>query len=385
MESALSRSLNIPFVRLLRGVGLGQFVETLKKMGSFNLDAQRLTMGLSAALGVYMSPVELATVYLSLARGGRVSEVSWRKGAESSVKEEQILSEGAVWLTKRALQRRDRPDFPHRKNYVSTDPGIAWKTGTSVGHHDAWSAGWSETHVAVVWTGNLDNEPTVRLIGSKASAPIMFDILESLSEGVFAKSEPPRTLIPIEVCAYSGHVPDKSCPVRKTALAISDRIPTRSCPYHLDVEVERSSGLRVAPGCRSGRETEKIGVLRLPSSVQRWMNNVGSSIPKLAEGCEEFSSVPVRDGELQIQSPRAGQIIMLIKGISPKFQQLSLFADYPDPNSSLKWFVDGVYVGEAAANEQLWWTPKPGAHRLEVRDELGHFSKIQLEVREAWR
>ena len=47
-------------------------------------------------------------------------------------------------------------------------PAIAWKTGTSWGFRDAWTAGVFGRHVLVVWVGNFDGTSTPALVGVDA-------------------------------------------------------------------------------------------------------------------------------------------------------------------------------------------------------------------------
>ena len=67
----------------------------------------------------------------------------------------------------RALRLRDRPDFPSRRRFTGAPPNIHWKTGTSYGHRDAWSAGSNASFTAVIWLGNFDNTPSVHLVGAE--------------------------------------------------------------------------------------------------------------------------------------------------------------------------------------------------------------------------
>jgi membrane carboxypeptidase/penicillin-binding protein PbpC len=48
----------------------------------------------------------------------------------------------------------------------------------------------------------------------------------------------------------------------------------------------------------------------------------------------------------------------------------------------LAWFVDGEYLGSAAAEERVWWRPSPGIHRLVVVDAAGRTAARSLRVRE---
>jgi penicillin-binding protein 1C len=72
---------------------------------------------------------------------------------------------------------------------------------------------------------------------------------------------------------------------------------------------------------------------------------------------------------------------MLLPGVEPSDQQVPLEAESQSA-SRLDWFVDGEYLGSAAADERIWWTPRPGTHEILVADQ-GLASRRSLEVR--WR
>ena len=139
---------------------------------------KRIRYGLSMMLGAELSPWELAQLYAMMGQKGEFQPIKLRIDREES-KPQRMLSEASVWMTAQTLQRRDRPDFPARSAFASTR-SIAWKTGTSVGFRDAWSAGWYGDYTAVVWVGNLDYRSSLGLIGAEAAAPIFFDVVEAL-------------------------------------------------------------------------------------------------------------------------------------------------------------------------------------------------------------
>ncbi|GAB5375198.1 MAG: hypothetical protein AcusKO_16600 [Acuticoccus sp.] len=53
---------------------------------------------------------------------------------------------------------------------------IAYKTGTSYGHRDAWAVGFDARHVVAVWVGRPDGTPVPQLTGwTDGFAPLLFD------------------------------------------------------------------------------------------------------------------------------------------------------------------------------------------------------------------
>ena len=60
---------------------------------------------------------------------------------------------------------------------------IAWKTGTSFGHKDAWAIGYNAKYLVAVWVGNETGEGRSHLarVFQKA-APILFKIFHDLNK-----------------------------------------------------------------------------------------------------------------------------------------------------------------------------------------------------------
>ena len=58
---------------------------------------------------------------------------------------------------------------------------VAWKTGTSWGFRDAWSAGVVGPYVLVVWIGNFNGQGNPAFIGLDAAAPLFFRVADALA------------------------------------------------------------------------------------------------------------------------------------------------------------------------------------------------------------
>ncbi|MEM7357302.1 MAG: penicillin-binding transpeptidase domain-containing protein, partial [Acidobacteriota bacterium] len=342
--------------------------------------------GLSAAIGsVEVSPLEVAALYASLAQDGRYRPLRWLQGAEETEPGERgtkVISPGSAFLTRRALARRDRPDFPSRRKLSGAPARIHWKTGTSYGHRDAWAAGSGPDHTAVVWLGNFDNTPSIDLVGAEAAGPLLFDLLEAVADRsrLPVADRAPHDLKRIEVCAYSGYLPKHACEQRRNALALRHQVPTGRCPYHVGVDVDSHTGLALNPSCRAGRAYERRNYVVWPASIRRFLAQGHRWLPgppSLAPGCETAG----RRTPPAILSPPRGQTLVLLPGVAPSDQEIPLQAESMEAGARLSWFVDGEFLGTAAAEERLWWLPSPGQHEIVVMDEAGLSSRRRLEVR----
>ncbi len=396
LEEALSLSLNVPFVRLLSEVGVERFIGLLRSAGAGHLRAEPGYYGLSAAIGsVDVTPLEVAGLYAALAEDGRYRQLSWLRGrsvagaTREAVQEVgvDLLSPGSSYLTRRALSRRDRPDFPQRRRFSGAPPAIHWKTGTSYGHRDAWAVGSGSEHTVVVWLGNFDNRPSVDLVGAEAAGPLLFDLLEALADRATpALPESwPRNLKSVRVCAYSGRLPTAACPQSREVLAVADHVPTERCPYHVAVDVDLATGLALSPECRTGRRWERRSFVVWPASLRRWMSRGRRWVPgppSPAPGCAPPSrTASLRRAKPRILSPPAGQVLVLLAGVAVQDQELPLEAETSGHAERLSWFVDGEFLGKVDAQETLWWTPRPGRHEILVMDDSGASSRRRLEVR----
>jgi penicillin-binding protein 1C len=378
LREALSKSLNLPFVDLLARIGVEHFLGDLDRMGVSGARAVPGTYGLSMIVGsIELTPLEIAGLYVTLAQDGAHAPLRLVAG-DPIVPPVRIFAPGAAHLTRQALSEKDRPDFPRRRD-VTVPSDIHWKTGTSFGYRDAWSVGSGPRYTAVVWTGNVDNRPAVELVGSEAAGPILFDVLEGLSDRTrkTAAVSTPGDLTEIEVCGYSGHIATDACPSRVRVSALLHAVPTQPCPFHHAYEVDRESGHAILPACRKpGHDYEQKTFVVLPSSVTAWMRDRHRVLPE----APVFDANCVADAGPPIMvTPSENQIITLIPGMPERNQSIPFTVS--TRAATVSWFVDGALIGSGPASERVFWTPTRGKHEIVVADATGRKARRRLEVR----
>ncbi len=178
LEFALARSLNTISVQLAYNAGVGNVIDTARRLG-VNADLER---DLSIALGSSgVPPIEMATAYASIARGGylvvpygiiRIKDTDGRLVYERApfASERRVASEQAIanliYMMEGVVQ-------------VGTGQGasipgyrIAGKTGTSQDFRDAWFIGFSGNLICAVWVGNDDNSSMKAVTGGSLPAAI---------------------------------------------------------------------------------------------------------------------------------------------------------------------------------------------------------------------
>jgi penicillin-binding protein 1C len=68
---------------------------------------------------------------------------------------------------------------------------VAYKTGTSYGHRDAWAIGFDGRHVIGVWMGRPDGTPVPGAFGGGLAAPVLFEAFARLKPNLDPLPPPP--------------------------------------------------------------------------------------------------------------------------------------------------------------------------------------------------
>jgi len=384
---ALRTSLNVPAVAMaaaLEQERRGGLYEFLQDAGSVSLDRPAGHYGLSLVLGGGdLSLLELASLYGLLARQGTVRPVRDLRPVATGqqIDGPRLLSAESAWMTSHELAGVERPDPETRWRGAVGSLPVAWKTGTSYGHRDAWSIGLAGRFVVAVWLGNFDGSGSPHLVGSTAAAPLLFTLIENLPEaGTGRWHLRPAGLLARPVCALSGAIPGPHC--RDTVIAdfIPGVSPAGLCQVHRRIQLDSGSGLAVCSRCRiAGNWTTRI-VEWWPPRVATYLNRgglVAESLPPHNPGCSELGG-----GEAPIiVSPAPDAEIHLRRGVPLADQAIALRASVNASSSEVFWFVDGDLVGSTRPGGTVFLNPERGRHRLTVVDDAGRSAATEFRVR----
>ena len=189
VRQALSHSLNLPSIALLSAVGPQNFLARLKTVGVDVRLAQQSRPGLSVGLGgLGIRLVDLARLYVGLARGGTMIALRERQDEPVSTPGAAITSPAAAFMVTDILR-----DVPPPNNAAWRR--LAYKTGTSYGYRDALAIGFDQRVTIAVWVGRPDNGATPGLIGRDAAGPILFAAFAQGGHPPLYAPAPPSTLL----------------------------------------------------------------------------------------------------------------------------------------------------------------------------------------------
>lgn len=378
-QDALIRSRNIPAVSIAAKLSSPNLYEFLQRAGISKL-ASEAHYGLALVLGGgEVTMEELARLYLMLANRGSELPILYSRDG-SGIKQQELprlLSEEAAFITTQMLESNPRPDT----GLVAVPP-IAWKTGTSWGFHDAWTAGIFGRYVLVVWIGNFDGAGNPSFVGIRSAAPLFFRIVDAIrGEGMDPGAPdlaPPANVVRLDVCAASGDLPNEWCPDKVPTWFIPGKSPIKLSSLHRPVKIDERTGLAT---CEDGPHVKTEVYEFWPSEMQRLFREAGMprrEPPKLPD-CATSTMAGGESGDgPQMLSPRRGltYLYQLSKPVP-----LALRANAGASNDHLFWFANGGLIGQSQDGQALPWTPTgPGRQQLRVIDSQGRADARDVEV-----
>ena len=186
VRHALTRSRNVPTVRMLQAIGVD---DTRAHLAQFGFDAARHPRNLTMALGTgAVTPLQMAGAYTVLANGGyrvepwliaRIQDGDGKVVYEHARKEPmRVLDARNAFITDSMLRDVARVGTAAAASRQLGRTDLAGKTGTTSNAIDGWFAGYSGPVVAVAWMGY--DEPRSlggREFGATLALPIWVDYM----------------------------------------------------------------------------------------------------------------------------------------------------------------------------------------------------------------
>jgi len=332
VREALVDSLNIPAVEVLDNLGYLKLYMFLKSVGVSTLKKSPEHYGLSLTLGsAEVTLLELTNAYTSLARLGIYKPFTFVDSNEPSADSKRVLSEGAAYLVADILSDTDRLQATGVYRDEKINPKVAWKTGTSYGHKDAWTVCYNPEYTIGVWLGNFSGKQSKALVGVDAAAPVAIRIFDWL----YAKKAAPWYKLPDSigeryVCALTGEPVSDNCEHGVKDLYIKQCSIAHKCSFHD----------------------------RINDKTRLVLDKNKPKIVSPSHKCEYFiTSMPSSE------------------------QKLVLTANSPLDTDMLYWFVDGRFYDKSYVGEKLFWPMIQGRHTITCSDTYGRSSSVAVIIR----
>jgi penicillin-binding protein 1C len=392
-KQALSRSLNIPAVKMLQQYTIDKFLDRLRQIGLSSMNRSADNYGLSLILGGGEAKLwDMCSAYASMARvlnhynsSSKYDGRDWNKPnylvnkkTEELLKLKNILiSASSVWLTFEAMAEVGRPDIDASWKRLGNAQKIAWKTGTSFGFRDGWAIGISGNYVVGVWVGNADGEGRPGLTGISAAAPVLFEIFGSLPKTDWFKM-PVNDLKQVVVCKQSGCLASQYCSDTKKEWIPKNSNVSISCSYHKPIHLDATEQYRVKDACVSPLDMKTVSWFVLPPVQEYYFktkNPMYKSLPPFKLGCE-----PEIEKSMEMIYPKAGTVIYIPYELSGEQGKTIFEIAHRQPSNMVFWHLDGALIGTTRDIHQLGLNPSKGKHMLSLSDKTGETLNIPFEV-----
>lgn len=396
---ALSRSLNIPAVKMLQEYSPEKFLDFLKAIGFTSFTKSANHYGLSIILGgAEVSLWEITGKYASL---GRIlleyrpdqdsvysifKNLSYLKKSGDAKKDKHaanqyfsLISPGAAYHTIISLKEVNRPDEDVFWRDIASQFPVAWKTGTSYGNRDAWAIGLTPEFTVGVWVGNASGEGRPDLTGINAAAPILFDVFKSLRPSKWF-TPPYDDMNQVAVCRFSGHRVGQYCSTIDTLWIQNQGLSTLPCPYHKLIHLDQSEKYRVNTTCESISDIVPKAWFVLPPVQEfyfRQKNPFYKQLPPYRVDCIGSNQ---SQKNMELIYPPANAKIFIPLEIDGTEGEVVFKLAHRDDNANVYWHVNREFIATTSVFHEISLRPAAGIHVLTIVDESGETITRNFEV-----
>lgn len=378
---ALADSRNIPAIYLNQNLHERDLYDFMKD-SDVSLMKEKEHYGLSIVLGsCEVTMLELAKMYCTLANEGIQKEINYTEHFNIQTGK-RLLTKESSFIVRKMLED-NVPPYQIKPKGVENVP-VAYKTGTSIGFKDSWSAAIFDRYVIIVWIGNFDGQGNNSFLGRAMAAPLLFNIAYNIisntpQEKLLPPQEVPDTVIQIPVCSVSGGLPCDDCLQTEPAWFIPGISPIDKCKIHRRINVDTRTGYRTDD---SDKPYIKSVVREFwPSDLQALFEQAGLPRLKPPEYPPQNYNIASDSKGFppEIISPMTGtDYIFRTKDISKN--KILLHAVGDADTGELLWFDGSNFLGRTLKGKTLEWRPKPGRYQITVTDDKGRSDWVDVNI-----
>ena len=392
---ALSRSLNVPAVKMLQQFKYERFYDFLQKAGITTLKKPADHYGLSLILGGGENTLwELTGAYADMARvlnhynkyNGKYDTADYHSPVyavqptrKPELQKTGLLDAGSIYYTFQAMEEVMRPGEEMLWQQFSSTQRIAWKTGTSFGFRDGWAIGVTPKYVVGVWVGNTDGEGRPDLTGINTAAPILFEIFRLLPVARDWFDMPVGEMVKIKVCHKSGYRASEYCEDTDETWVPKSCLKAPVCPWHQLVHLDPSGKWQVTGDCTSpGNMITKTWFV-LPPSMEYYYKTKNYQyhvLPPFRSDC----ALAERSSPMELIYPKDGAKVYVPLEADGNRGRMICNVAHRQSGVKIFWHLDDKYVGETIDFHQIALNPPAGKHRLTLVDGNGNNLQVNFEV-----
>jgi penicillin-binding protein 1C len=381
VSKALIQSLNAPAVEVLHDLGIRPFYDQLQQLGFSTLNFEPSHYGLTLILGGgEITLLDLVGVYGALNVRQKKLESSNFKLAEAVTWNKEYGNYEGIspWAWRKTLdmmQELERPAQEWGWEWFQGKEKVAWKTGTSFGHRDAWAIGTTDRYVVGVWVGNQEGDGRPGLTGVNYAAPIMFRVFEGLESDKVTNQNEDR--FKITLCSKSGYKATKHC-IEKVVYSGGESIlQLPLCTFHQVFVLDSTESYRIKKDCYFGKTTTSKPYFSLsPFELYYYKRSAldYEQPPEFIEGCQS------QRAQFKLVYPKNGSAIFLPVDIEGEQQEVILEA-VAEEGDELYWHLGDDFITATKKEHKVKLDLSPGSYSLYLLNQNGVRKKYEFEIR----
>jgi penicillin-binding protein 1A len=272
LYNALAKSLNIPALQVLDGIGFDAAIDRAAALLGIDDPAeQRRVLPRVYPLGlgiVSISPLQMARAFSIFANEGRevtpiairsiedrngriviATERNARERQQSLGEELQVVSAQNAWIMTSLLKKAVEigtlaagAGWGAKFTFTDSDGKryripAAGKTGTTENWSDGWTVGYTPYYTTAVWYGfdRPGNSLGTNQSGAALAGPVWGDYMREIHQGLPMKDfvKPATGIVEVSVCAVSGLLPTSACNEGTVVLPFLEGTqPSQYCNVH---------------------------------------------------------------------------------------------------------------------------------------------------------
>lgn len=236
IRTAIAKSHNVPFVKIMAELTNEVSREYLKKMGVTSLNDEK-DVGLALAIGgLYrgISPLEMAGAYATIANDGvyrtplfytKIEDDKGNTVLETKQETTEVCSKQNAYILKDLLT--SVVESGGTAPYCSiSGMDVAAKTGTTNDDYDRWLCGFTNYYTGATWYGFDDPETVYYSSSSNPAGSIWAATMKNLHKGKkSSRFTKPDGVVWIKVCKETGLRASKKCGSTYSELFSEENIP----------------------------------------------------------------------------------------------------------------------------------------------------------------
>ena len=221
VRRAVESSQNIPFVEMIKQVGVKTSISYLKDMGMTTLTEKDESLSLAlGGLDKGITPLEMAAGYATIANDGvyieptfytEITNQSGKTIAKANPESHRVFSEQVAYILKEILTQPVKGANGTATYCSISGMDVAAKTGTTDENYDRWLCGFTPYYTAATWFGYDQNE-TIYFNRQNPAGVIWANVMRNIHSGLDnATFEKPSWIQTETICADSGCIANSGC------------------------------------------------------------------------------------------------------------------------------------------------------------------------------